>query len=303
VKTPGRGNATAAARLVPLALALVVCVSAIGCTTVSVRRAMNQGVGFYKSKEFEKAAESFKRAISLDKSYAEAHLNLGLTYMELYEPGSEHPKDKEYAEGAIESFKSYIRLEPESLKARDYLINICKLANRMPDAIGFIMEDYAKRPQDVILVKTIATLFHMSGDTEKAIEWFEKVAQLEPNNPEAHYSVGVACWGRSYNSMNLEYEARMQLLDKGLSHLEKASALRADYYEAYSYTSLTYREKSKYDISPATSVMWRQKADETLAKAMELRNKALAAQAAAAAVQQGDKPSPTGSTSAPAPGR
>jgi len=36
--------------------------------------------------------------------------------------------------------------------------------------------------------------------------------------------------------------------------------------------------------------MWRQKADEHLAKAMELRNKQLAAQAAAAAKAQGDTP-------------
>ncbi len=303
--TPGRGRSTTAARLFPLVLALVACISILGCTTVKVRRAMNQGVGFYKAKEFVKAAESFKHAIELDKTYAEAYLNLGLTYMELYEPGSEHDKDKQYADGAIEAFKQYIRIQPESGKARDYLINMCKMAGRMPDAIDFIMEDYAKKPQDIILVKTIAALYHMSGDTEKAIEWFEKVAQLEPNNPEAQYSVGVACWGRSYNSMNLDYETRMQLLDKGLAALEKASALRKDYFEAYSYISLTYREKAKYDISPATSVMWRQRADETLAKAMELRNKSLAAQAAAAAAQQGTTPPPTGSTSTPAsnPGR
>jgi len=303
LNTQGRGKATVAARCVPLVLALVACISAAGCTMIKVRRAMNEGVGQYKSKEFEKAAASFKQAIKIDGTYADAYLNLGLTYMELYEPGSEHQKEKEYAEGAIESFKSYIRLQPDNLKARDYLINICKMSGRMPDAIEFIMEDYAKRPQDVNLVKTIATLYHMSGDTEKAIEWFDKVAQLEPANPEAQYSVGVACWGRSYNAMNLEYEERMQLLDRGLASLEKAASLRNDYYEAYSYISLTYREKAKYDISPATSVMWRQKADETLAKAMELRNKALAAQAAEAAKQQGDAPKSTGTTSPPAPGR
>jgi len=303
VTTPGRNVATlfGGPRLIPLALALAACVTAIGCTDLKVRRAMNQGVGYYKGKEFDKAAESFKHAIFLDKTYAEAHLNLGLTYMELYEPGSEHAKDKEFADGAIEAFKSYIRLHGENPKARDYLINICKLAGRMPDAIDFIMEDYGKNPQDIALVKTIATLYHMSGDTEKAIEWFEKVAQLEPNNPEAWYSVGVACWGRSYNSMNLDYETRMMLIDKGLAALDKASTLRKDYFEAMSYISLTYREKAKYDISPASSVTWRQKADETLAKAMELRNKSLAAQAAAAAGQQGSKP--TGSTSTPDPGR
>ena len=39
--------------------------------------------------------------------------------MELYEPGSEHPKDVEYANGAIEAFKKYVQLQPETEKARE----------------------------------------------------------------------------------------------------------------------------------------------------------------------------------------
>lgn len=264
------------------AMAIVAAVLA-SCSTINVRLAMNEGVGHYKAKEFEKAVTAFKRAITIDPAYAEAYLDLGLTYMELYEPGSEHAKDIEYADGAIQAFKKYLSLEPTNEKAKEYLINVCNLSKRLPDAIEYFMTDYNKNPNDLRLVKTIGALYRMAGDLDKAIEWSEKVAQLEPNNPEALYTLGVYYWGRSYNSKDLPYEERMQILDKGLAALNKALALKPDYFEAITYQSLTYRQKAQYDIDPTAAMGWVQKADELLAKAMDLRNKAMAAQAAAAA--------------------
>jgi predicted Zn-dependent protease len=241
---------------------------------------MNKGVGYFKAKEYDRAAIEFKRAIRMDPTYAEAFLDLGLTYMEVYEPGSTHPKDIQYADAAIESFKRYIRLKPEDLKARDYLINMCSTAGRVDVAIEFFMEYYEKEPDSLQLVQMLAALHHRKGDTASAIEWSDKAAVLQPDNPEAFYSVGVACWGHSYNSPFLEYEDRMAILDKGLEAIAKARELRDEYFEALTYESLIYREKVKYDISPAQSVVWRQKADELLAQALEIRNARMAAQAA-----------------------
>lgn len=289
-------------RVAVLALVSSGLLASPGCEVFKKRRAMNEGVGSYKAKRYDDAAESFKRAIRIDQDYAEAYKNLGLTYMQMYEPGSEHPKDIEYADGAIQAFKRYIELDPGNQKGKEYLINICSVSHRMQDAIDFFLKDFDRNPSDLQLVKLIAALYHRAGDTENAIQWFEKAAQLEPTNPEAWYSVGVACWGRSYNSMYLEYEDRMALIDNGLEALDRARQLKKDYYEAITYESLLYREKVKYDISPAATVQWRQKADELLARAMELRNAAMAAQAAAAAAQQGGAAPAGGTTPASTPG-
>ena len=286
----GRGTRAGVSRSAAFVAGLVLLVAAAGCTTISVRLAMNEGVNHFKSKNYEKAVECFKRAISIDSKYDEAYLDLGLTYMELYEPGSEVAKDLEYADGAITAFKSYIELRPDAVKAKDYLINVCSQSKRMQDAIDFFLRDYEKNPNDLKLVQAIAGLYQKAGNADKAIEWFEKMAQLDPTNPEAHYSVGVACWGRSYNSLGLDYETRIALIDKGLASLEKAASMRKDYFEALSYISLLYREKAKYDISPAATVMWRQRAEENLTKAMEIRNAQLAAQAQAAAKAAGTSP-------------
>jgi len=285
-----RHGVSARTSLVVLGLLALFGVS--GCANINIRLAMNQGVNFYKAKEYEKAIQSFQQAIAIDPGYAEAHLDLGLTYMELYEPGSEHPKDLEYSDGAIQAFKKYIQLNPTNDKAKEYLINICTLSRRMQDAIDFFMADYANDPDNLQLVKMMGALYRMKGDMESAIEWYEKAAALEPGNPEAYYSVGVACWGRSYNAQYLDYETRMILVDKGLDALQKALDLKKDYYEALTYESLLYREKAKYDIDPAQAETWRLKADGILARALEIRNKALAEQAAEAAKASGDTPTP-----------
>jgi tetratricopeptide (TPR) repeat protein len=273
-----------------LLLGLSTCLWASGCTNINTRLAMNKGINQFKSKEYEHAVESFKAASVVDPNYADAYLDLGLTYMELYEPGSEHPKDKEYAEGAIQAFKKYIQLTPGNEKGQEYLINICNLSKRMDDAVEFFKADYEKNPKDLNMVKKLGALYRMAGNMDKAIEFAEKDAELEPDSAEAWYTIGAYYWGRSYNSMNLDYDARMQIIDKGLAALERAMALKKDYTEAISFASLLYREKVKYDISPAQSVIWRQKADEMLAKAMELRNKAMAEAAAAADKASGNQP-------------
>lgn len=276
-----------------LAVGLAALLGAGACETIELRLAMNEGVTHFKSNQFEKAITSFRKAIRIRPKHAEAHLDLGLTYMELYEPGSTHPKDVEYAEGAIQAFKNYIRLAEDSGKARDYLINICKVSMRMDEAIEFFIEDYNKDPTNLDQVRTMAALYRMAGDMEKAIEFYEKAAELDPQNPEAWYSVGVAAWGQSYNSMGLDYETRMALIDKGLAAMERARQFRQDYFEAISYESLLYREKAKYDISPANMAQWRQKADALLTQAMELRNAAVAKQAKEAA-EGGEVPASTG---------
>jgi tetratricopeptide (TPR) repeat protein len=265
-----------------IAMALIALCVTSACGTIRVRVAMNRGVSYFKSKEYEKALEKFKEATQIDPEYPDAWLDIGLTYMELYEPGSTHEKDVEYAQGGIEAFRQLLKLQPENLKAKEYFINMCIQSGQVPVAIEYFLAEHQGSPNDLATVKTVAALYQKAGQSEAAIEWFEKAATLEPTNAEAWYSLGVACWARSYNNVDIDYDSRMALLDKGLQALEKAQSLKQDYFEAITYTSLSYRQKAQYDISPAQSVTWRQKADELIAKAMEIRNRQLAASVAAA---------------------
>ena len=45
-----------------LVLGLSICLWASGCTNINTRLAMNKGINEYKSKEYDKAVESFKQA-------------------------------------------------------------------------------------------------------------------------------------------------------------------------------------------------------------------------------------------------
>ena len=118
--------------------------------------------------------------------------------MMLYEPGSEHPKDKEYSEGAIQAFKKYIQLTPGNEKGQEYLMaQHLNLSKRMDDAVEFFKADYDKNPKDLNMVKKMGALYRMAGNMDKAIEFAEKDAELEPDSAAAWYTIGAYYWGRS----------------------------------------------------------------------------------------------------------
>ena len=84
------------------------------------------------------------------------------------------------------------------------------------------------------------------GDFTKALDYFEKRANMDPSNKEAWYTLGVNCWARSYHGgLAVSQEEREQVVDKGIQALEKALAIDPNYFDALSYINLIYREKAK----------------------------------------------------------
>jgi len=98
-----------------------------------------------------------------------------------------------------------------------------------------------------------------------AKEFNHKAIQLDPNDPEAYYSLGVIDWTESYQP-RMEERAKLGLrpdeplkdkklcaklrdeqgpiIQDGLDSLTKAIQLRQDYDDAMAYVNLLYREKA-----------------------------------------------------------
>ena len=83
---------------------LIVAVSLFALTSCGKFQAkmdMKQGNDLYAAKKYEEAIKKFQSAIEKSPDLSPAYLNVGLSYMALYVPGSTHPKDVEYADQAI----------------------------------------------------------------------------------------------------------------------------------------------------------------------------------------------------------
>jgi len=161
-------------------------------------------------------------------------------------------------------------------------------------------------------LKGIASLYFNMKKLDQAKEYHKKVTELDPNDPEAYYSIGVIDWTEAYQP-RMEERAKLgmkpdeQLKDKkvcatlsakssdaikdGIDNLNKALQLRPDYDDAMAYMNLMYREKADLECTdPAGRAADLKTADEWVDKTLATKKEKAAKQPGAQGVTL-DQPS------------
>ena len=257
----------------------------VSCSNFRARMEVKEGNDLYAAKKYDEAIVKYKSALEKAPSLYQVHLNIGLSYMGLYVPGSTHPKDIQYADEAIKSFREYLKHDPDNESVNGYLVQMYLNADRKEDAITYFEDYLNKNPNDTAIMQKLAFLYAQSGKFEEALRWYRQRAAVEPTNAEAYYVIGVICWEKSYKFPDTTPEERDRLVKIGMENLEKAIKINPNYADAYLYLNLMYREKAKtISLDPENVPLERvdeynsllQKAKELLDKAMELRKKAAA---------------------------
>jgi len=221
-------------QVLALSVAALLLFGATGCNKLRARDQLNKGVTAFKNVKYEAAIENFKNAVALDPQLLNARLYLATAYAQLYIPGADTPDNNRNAEQAIDEFKKVIDSKPP-------------------------------KEAQAHSLKGIASLYFNMKKLPEAKEYYKKVAELDPNDPEAYYSIGVIDWTLSYQPRmdaraKLGLQPTEQLKDKkvcdqlrttnmdkieeGRQNLEKALQLRQDYDDAMAYLNLIYREEA-----------------------------------------------------------
>lgn len=264
-----------------LLLALAIFIQS-GCAQFRAKMEVKQGNELYNAKKYEAAIEKYKSALKKAPKLSTIYLNLGLSYMALYVPGSTHPKDKQFADNAIVYLKEYLKYDANNPRVNEYLITMYLNSERMGDAIGYFEEHLKKNPQDTAAMQKLAFLYAKAGKFNEALQWYQRRAQVEPNNAEAYYVIGVICWEKSYKFVDVTPEERERLIKIGMDALERAVKINPNYADAYLYMNLLYREKAKQIALDPAAVpedkieeynSYLAKAKELLDKAQEIRKK------------------------------
>jgi len=216
---------------------LLALLSAVGCNKLRARDQLNKGVNSYKNARYEEAIEHFKTAVALDPKLINAQLYLATAYMQQYIPGADSPDNNRYADEAIDEFKKVLDANPP-------------------------------KEQKLVALKGIAFLYFNMKKMDQAREYHLKVAELDPNDPETYYSIGVIDWTKAYEPRMAE-RAKLGLkptddpkgkdctellkvikdtneapVQDGIQNLQKALQLRPDYDDAMAYLNLMYREEA-----------------------------------------------------------
>ena len=279
-----RKRAAAAAFLILAALTLP------GCNKIKSKQETKRGNEFLKAAQYQSALAAYEEALRLDPKETKLHKHIGIAYMGMYQPGSKHPKDLEFAEKAMENLKKYIAAFPEDKKALEYLVSMYLNTERYDDAINFYQNDLLKRdPKDSKAMQSLAMLYFKKGDFQNGVKWLKERLTVEGTNPEVYYLIGVQAWDRSYNFPDVDPVERGRIIEEGLEALNKAIELKPDYFEAVSYINLLYREKAKIETDPVKKQEYIDTANKYLQQALEMR-KAAQEKAKAQAAQATPEP-------------
>jgi tetratricopeptide (TPR) repeat protein len=261
-----------------------------GCDKIKSKQETKRGNEFLKAAQYQSALASYQEALRLDPSETKLNKHIGIAFMGLYQPGSKHPKDLEYAQNAIDHLKTYLQAYPDDKKTLEYLVSMYLNTERFDDAIAFYQNEILKRdPKDIKAMQSVSMLYFKKGDFDNGDAWLKKRLEID-NNSEVYYLIGVQAWDRSYNFPDLDPALRAKIVDEGLQSLNKALEMKPDYFEAVSYINLLYREKAKMEPDPAKKQEFTDTANKYLQQALEMRKAAQEKAKAAEAVQATPEP-------------
>jgi tetratricopeptide (TPR) repeat protein len=226
-------------RLLALAATMLALISAVGCNKLRARDQLNKGVEAYKNSHYEQAIDHFQQAVQLDPALINARMYLATAFVSQYIPGVDSPENLRTAQQAIDEYLKVIDANP----ARDQKVNSAK---------------------------GIAYLYLNMKKFDEAKKYYRMASDLDPNDPEPYYSVGVIDWTACYQprmearaGLGLKPEEHLNpknkdqkkacdelkvknapAISEGIDSLKKAIELRPDYDDAMAYMNLMYREKA-----------------------------------------------------------
>jgi tetratricopeptide (TPR) repeat protein len=263
-------------RLAVVATLLLAAAGLSGCDKIKARQEIKKGNEFFKATQYQAALANYQEAQRLDPGESRLHKFIGETYMALYQPGSRHPKDLEFANKAIQELQAYLKAYPNDKKVREFLVSMYLAVDRYDDAILFYQDLLKNDPKDIKAMTSLAAMYFKKGDFETGLDWEKKRAALEPGNPEPWVMVGVQAWDRSYHFPDIDPATRGKIVSEGMEALQTALKIKPDSFDALTYMNLLYREKAKLETEDAKKQEYIAAADKFREQALELRKKSLA---------------------------
>ena len=127
------------------------------------------------------------------------------------------------------------------------------------------------KPNDPNGLHAAGRLLQPPGRLPKTIEALGQRVALEPNNPEAHYTVSTYYWDKAYRDFRLKDAEKLDMVMKGIESVDKAILIKDDYMEAIAYKNLLLRLQANLIKDPGRQQALIREADQLRDRAEQMR--------------------------------
>jgi tetratricopeptide (TPR) repeat protein len=260
-------------RIVSLSAVALAVFASSGCNEVRGRKRVQEANQLYKDGNYKDAIAAFEEAEKLIPEFPVLWLNKGYTCRQQVVPGAKTPESQQAAECALTSFKRYMELKPSDSRGEMLYVQTLFDADKFEALSKMYEERFSKNPRDIDAITGLIQVYTKWNKVEEALQWYAKKAEVNANDPEAQYSVGVFIWQQlsqkgggpdkatfdprpdpnkpkekktppPFGYGDLISQQRIDMADMGIQYLQKAVAMRPKYHEAMTYLGLLNRQKS-----------------------------------------------------------
>ena len=154
-----------------------------GCSlfdpNVRKQKYYDSGQKYFQKGQYQEAAIQFTNAIKIDPGYADAHFQLGESYLRL-----------QRLDRAYQELYRTVELRPDDYKARIAVANVLIIAHQYPKAKEQTDWLLKNRPNDPSTHSTLSNLLSGQGDIPGAIAEMQQTIALDPGHWELYMGLG-----------------------------------------------------------------------------------------------------------------
>ena len=241
-----RQRRSGTARRFALLTAALALIALAGCNELSSRREIQEANKLYLEGRYAKAIELYETALERSPDLSVGHHNAGLAYHKLFQPGTDTPQNKAYAEKAAYHFTKYLDDESGDQKIISLLTTIWMDSDQYDKAIKYWGDVLAKNPDSRDVLEKLANINRQAGDYDKALEWHRKRVELETDNGakvKALTDIAQMEWSRLQKPELVDAE-RIAVVDVGLAALQKAEQLDPKNAVVHSLIASLYQHRA-----------------------------------------------------------
>lgn len=226
-----------------------------------------QGDRYYEQKEYDKAVESYSKAIRMQANTAQFYNDRGCAYDSL----GEHDQ-------AISDYEKAIELNPDDTSAYINLGYTYNHLGKYDKAFSFLDQAINLDPEDVVAYINRGCGYCDLGEYGKAMSDFNRAMELDPKEPLAYVNRG-----HIYNCLK-DYSKAIPEFDRAIELDPKDETAYNN--RGHAYIGLMEYDKAAVDLNKAIElapedahpyknlgILWKQKSD--LGKAVEFLTKAI----------------------------